>query len=180
MPDARQDDPHVVSLHYRLEHDEKVDFSRASALQHKTEEFFVEIADGKVTFTPKVHFASRDEAQAAVEPLVQSWEIDTELRRGYRIKFVYEGSDVINRAEKPGDKTIYPEGMGRMRILGMDAKLIVTANTYPSPPDDFAADENVAAMMEVYRSFKDGTFPISSMGYRCLTHLEDSTGAKKA
>ncbi len=67
-------DPQVVYLRYRVEHDEDVDYSAAEPLEHEAGDFTVHVADGNVDFVMKTHFATVEEAQKAVEPFIRAWE----------------------------------------------------------------------------------------------------------
>ena len=46
-------DPHVVALHDRVHHHDRVDYSRAEPFIFETSELHVEVKDQKALFQPK-------------------------------------------------------------------------------------------------------------------------------
>ena len=67
-------DPHVVSLHYRVTHADRVRYD-VSRFLHETDLFAVEITADEATFTMKEHFAFEAEARAVVQPFADSWVV---------------------------------------------------------------------------------------------------------
>ena len=50
-------DPHVEALHYWVEHDGSVDYSKAQPFEYEFREFWVRLENRKVTVRPKGHYA---------------------------------------------------------------------------------------------------------------------------
>jgi hypothetical protein len=75
-------DPHVVALRYRLETDPSLIFDHPPPLEHDTNESTLRLAEGVLTCTMKVHYASADEARAVIDPLLRAWEFVVYLRQG--------------------------------------------------------------------------------------------------
>ena len=84
-------DPHVVSLLYRIDHDSSVDYSEAKPVEDAQTEFDVRVQDDEVEFTMRVHCASVKESRAIVDPYIRLWEFETSLERGrnsFNLRFV--------------------------------------------------------------------------------------------
>src|SRR5690242_15958677 len=113
----RQDDPHVVALHYALKHDNGVDFSKAAPLEHETADFKMRVDGNKVLFTMQTHYADVAAAHAVVEEFTRAWRIHTHLKDGHLIEFAFEHPDIIDRAAKPGDVRLYVHGAS-IRVEG--------------------------------------------------------------
>jgi hypothetical protein len=170
-----QNDPHVVALHYRLDHDETVNFSKAVPLEYETNDFKVRVENKKAVFTMKTHYGDVAAARAVVEKLTRAWKIQTHLVDGHLIEFVFDHPDIINRADKLGDVTVYVQA-GSYTITGGTPTVIVGRISYPPPPPTFTASEDVEAMHARYLRYRAGNEPLPSMAYWCLTRVEDSAG----
>ena len=85
-------DPHVVALTYRLETEGGVHFDADTpAVTHETEEFSVELSDGRAVFLMKEPFASETETRQLTDPFVRAWEISYALARGIgEVDFVFD------------------------------------------------------------------------------------------
>ena len=89
-------DPHVVSLHYRVDNGEGVTFVNPPPVFRETDNFVARLEDGKLAFDLKKHCASSQEAQDCVAGFLRAWEIDVSLRFGKdEINFVYEDADIV-------------------------------------------------------------------------------------
>jgi hypothetical protein len=71
--------PHVRALLYRVEHSSIFSYENAQPFADDLPEFRIRIEDDQATLEPKEHFASADEAQAVVEPVLRAWELDAAL-----------------------------------------------------------------------------------------------------
>ena len=83
-------DPHVVALVYKIEHDSSVDHSEAEPVDHEEERFRVRIEDRHVRVEMNQHHATEDAARRLVEPYICSWELDEALRHrpgSFKLKF---------------------------------------------------------------------------------------------
>ena len=171
-------DPHVVTLTFRIEHDSSVAYrADAPPIQHEEDAFRVALEDGTVRFEFKEHHATEEEALERVLPYVRSWELDACLRGrpgDFRLKF--ERAEVIDRDPSPPPPgtinlagTIIP-GAGTIR-----ARLSVERPCYPPPPSGLtlkADDPDVKTMYYRLSGYYEGHEPLPSMAYFCLTFLE--------
>jgi hypothetical protein len=92
--------PHVVSLTYRVDKAETVDFDKAPPLPTVDRGAFrVNLDAYKAKVEMLDHFASVDQAQRAVEPFLHAWELSADLRAPYeRFRFRYETAEIIDRS----------------------------------------------------------------------------------
>jgi hypothetical protein len=174
-------DPHVVSLHYRL--DESIGLVRYTnpfPVSWNTPIFNAELVDSKLTVKMNEHFASVSEAKGVVDQYLRRWEVEAALQRGlYELLFQYERADVIDR--EPSD-TLPTDTSVRISHLSVETLIgIHTRTSYPSPPTSFQLTANVEMMWQRYRGYLAGREPLSSMAYFCLTVIEsEAAGRKKA
>ena len=84
-------DPHVVALTFRIEHDSSVAYrADAPPIQHQEEAFRVTLEDGTVRFELEEHHATEEGALESVLPYVRSWGLDACLRErpgDFRLQF---------------------------------------------------------------------------------------------
>ena len=73
-------DPHVDALIYRVLHSESIKFQGTREIERS--EFRVDIEDDQACFHMKEHFATEQEARAAVQPFIDQWEFEEALRVG--------------------------------------------------------------------------------------------------
>lgn len=100
-------DPHVVSLQYRIDHDVSVDYSEAEAVEDTQTEFDVRVHDDEAEFTMKVHCATVEEAQGMVEPYIHNWEFETSLERGRNtFSFRFVRAEVVDRNPTSGTVSV--------------------------------------------------------------------------
>ena len=158
--------PHVVALHYTVEHRSSVHYQNASHLSHETSEFHLTLEDNSARFELKKHYADEDEARKAVESFIQHWEFEAGLRSGPRnFKLRYRDAEIRNR------KTVTHV----LRNITASAKITVSRQ-YPSPPSESAIDlndPNVVKMYHRYEKYRLGREPLPSMAFFCLTVLEN-------
>lgn len=60
-------DPHVVALHYEVEHASSIDYSNAEPLELRLDAFDVRVEERRVQFSMKHHFATERNARNVVE-----------------------------------------------------------------------------------------------------------------
>ena len=91
-------DPHVVSLTYKIVAGEGIEFDNPEPLEHETDSFSFKLENGIMTITPKDHFSTKEDARAAVEPYLDAWEFEHALKNGRRnILFKYENAELGDR-----------------------------------------------------------------------------------
>ncbi len=73
-------DPHVVSLTYRIDMADTVDFDRAPPKTVDQGAFRVMLDAGEAKIEMVDHFASVEEAKQVVAPFLRAWELEMDLR----------------------------------------------------------------------------------------------------
>ena len=172
-------DPHVVALHYWVEHDESVDYEDARPLQCENELFHVHADKKQVTIRPKDHYASEEEAREVVEVFIRNWEFHAALDLGGgAFSLAYGGADVYDRDPTPSPSgTVRLSGNLRAGPAMGRARLSVGRTSYPSPPSGPLLNADapfVQSMLSRLERFYRGREPLATMAYFCLTTLEES------
>jgi hypothetical protein len=166
-------DPHVMSLRYLIEHSETLTFEKnPPPLSRETDAFSLRLADGVATFAMKEHHASEESARRVVEGYIRPWEIaETVGPRGTGIRFVFDGSEVVDRDTSPRGPTATLS-----LVPTPTATLAVVMEQYPDPPEDFAVSEDVEVMWRLYEGYLQGRDRLTPMAYSCLTRFKYPTG----
>ena len=169
-------DPHVEALYYRfVTEDDSDDFSQAAPLSGSLGDFDFTLADGHLVARPRLHFASADDAIAALEPHLRAWEQSSLVSRyHYAFRFRYLHPHLIDRAPTPGNQVIELVGIASTATFGIAA--VVRRSNYPPPADDFAASDLTDLLTPRYDNHRRGREPLPSFGYWLLTVLEQSFG----
>ena len=166
-------DPHVVTLEYRIEHGPGIDWSRANPLDVQDDRFDIRVKDGRARFDLKEHYATEEEARASVEAhYIPNWEIDVGLKRGpdvFRLRF--DRSEIVHRNPTPGPPTL----SARTSFSVLTGR----ANLAPPTPTEFPVQPRAAvkrspdvdSMFHRYLGHLDGREPLSGMANYCLTVL---------
>ena len=165
-------DPHVVALRFRVHHHDRVDYGRAGPLVFEALEFIVEVKDQSARFEFKQHYASEEDARRVVEPFIQNWEFDSNLRRDpdcFRLEF--EGAEIIDRRPSPG--VVHGMAMPAKFTFSIPAaKGTAYARTYPLPPSGIdSAHRSVQVLFHRYERYKAGKEPLTSFAYYCYTEI---------
>ena len=171
-------DPHVVSLTYKVEHGKQIDYSNAEPFVLEEDKFYLEVKDNRVRFEFKNHYATEGEAKDSIEDYIRIWEFDAGLKYGpnaFRLKFT--DAEVIDRNPTPG--MTYPKPL-RVEVRVGNVNLILGKKRYPSPPCGMRIDPDVKAMYSRYIGHIEGKELLASMTYFCLTVLERKAGSRKA
>ena len=174
-------DPHVVALHYRVEHHDRVDYSRAEPLAFDTPEFLVGVNDQKARFELKQHYATEKDARWVVEPFIQNWEFDSSLYRDPDcLRFEFKGAEIIDR--RPSSGVVHGRGMSaRFKISIPPGKGKAYARIYPQPPTGIdSAHGDVQVLFQRYVRYKAGKELLTSFAYYCCTEIENVEGGRKA
>jgi hypothetical protein len=179
-------DPHVVSLTYRLEVGENLHFNNPPRLNHETEHFTVVLENGALVVAMKEHHPTVKSAQERVGPFIRSWELDNELQYGANaMRFVYETAELIDRNPPPPGafRGIQAADGISVSVAGVAAKMSVGKAAYPPPPSTFVASPDVITLWNRFQGYREGKEPLPAMAYFCLTVLEargnGRTGAAK-
>lgn len=175
-------DLHVVSLTYKLTHGDGFAFDNPPPVDVDREGFRLRLDCGKLVVTMQQHFATEREARAAVEPTLRAWEIDAGLRFGPRmLSFDFERAEVVDRSP-PRPDGVRVGLMGAIRLGDVRCEAtgvgLVRHASYPAPPTNFVASEDVQTMWSRYRGYLEGKETLLAMAYACLSFLEGTTGKK--
>lgn len=173
-------DPHVVALHYRIEHGPGIDWSRADPLDVQDDRFDIRAENGRVRFDLKEHYATEEAARFSVEAdYIPNWEFDVGLTRGpdaFALRF--DHSDIVDRDPPPGPPTL--------SIRASAGVPTVRANLAPPTPPEFPEPPRAAikrspdvdSMYQHYLRHLGGGEPLPAMAYFCLTKLEQMAGGR--
>lgn len=169
-------DPHVVTLFYKIMREASADYREAEPRDYEEKDFSLRIADGKVCFTMKVHYATEEEAKEAVGEYIDRWEFDVGLQGEPSVfTLVYQNAEIEERNPALG--------MAERKItVGAPLSSVRTVHSkpYPPPPSPgLTLTDNVRRMFDRFRRYHLGREPLPSMAYFCLDILERSTQRPK-
>ena len=172
-------DPHVVALHYEIEHASSIDYSSAEPLELHFDAFDVRVEDSHVRFAMKHHFATERDARDAIDDYIHGWELNATLVRGPNaFKLRYSRSEVEDRKPVPG--VINAQAEPILFNFSTSAQATVSPRTYPTPPSmSLKRSPDVESMFHRYTRFREGREPLTTMAYFCLTVLEAATGERR-
>lgn len=174
-------DPHVVRLRYTLKPGAHVSYDSPADLEFTNEYGRFRLDEGILEFYPRDHFSRAVDAQQAVAPFIESWELSTDLRLTYgELRFVFLDHETIDRSppeHKPKGTTL-KAFMSTVPVSGTLTRHI-RRSQYPAPPEQFRFNADVATMAYRYRLFAQGRESLPSMGYFCLTAVELIGGGRR-
>ena len=176
-------DPHVVALHYRIEHGPNViDWSRADPLDKEEPGFRVQAENGRVRFKLREHYPSEEAARFAVEAdYIPNWEFVVGLERGpnaFALRF--DRSEIVDRNPPPGTAPVkFHSRTGTPTVSVTLAP--PTPPVFPDPPPTaIKRSPHVDSMYQHYLRHLGGGEPLPAMAYFCLTKLEQMAGSRDA
>ena len=172
-------DPHVVALVYKIEHDNSIDYKKAKSFYRNEQAFRLEVADEMARFEMHSHFPTIEEADKALTEYQRAWEFDVQLERGpdtFHLVLDRENSKIIDRNPTPGHVQLDPI---RFTVSVGHARGTVRPPAYPEPPCGITLTPDIETMYNRYMSYRAGREPLAGMANFCLTVLEYSVGKKK-
>lgn len=173
-------DPHVERLHYRISSAASIryDDPESTTFQNPLGKF--DLANEGLVISPNEHFADEAQARAAIEPFLESWEIETDLLSQVRsIRFHFERADIVERNPRnPGEPETFSVEPGSYVLVGKDITMILTRKKYPDPPATFTTTPDLLMAHRRWLAFKDGREPLPAMAYFVLTILEYAAGGR--
>jgi hypothetical protein len=176
-------DPHVVSLNYRVSNLPNVVYDNPSPVFWNNEVFIGNLkTDGSLLCEMKIHFSSIESAKQAVEELLHAWRVAVILQLGSdEIHFLYQDGHIIDRNPPPPGSsiTIRPSFVAARAMVGTPT-IVVSRNKFPDPPSEFRLTSNASILWHRYQNYKSNNEPLLSMTYFCLTILEADAGGRKA
>ena len=178
-------DPHVVALTYKVRHGSDFDYSSAKSLCALTGEVDLRLENGKARFVMRGHHTTEKEARDAIDDYIKAWELAAALEYGpnaFRLEF--DCAEIEDRNPTPGVTTLHFKPLRVAVALGTP-RIVTKPPTYPAPPSKgLARSPDVESMYRRFVGYFEGSEPLTSMAYFCLTVLETSTvkcrGRRKA
>ena len=171
-------DPHVVALHYRIEHGpDVIDWSRANPLDKEEPSFRVKAENGCVRFDLKEHYPSEKAARSAVEAgYIPNWEFIVGLAQGpnaFTLRF--DRSEIVDRNPPPGPPPL--SGHIRAGPAAISGNLAPSKPTFfPEPQTAIERSSDVDNMYHRYLGHLEGREPLPGMAYFCFTVLQKMAG----
>ena len=174
----KMNDPHVVALIYRIEHDDSVDYSEAPSREHEEVSFHVSVDNKTVCFRFKDHHATEREARTEIEAYIRCWEFEATLDgRPGQFGLRFERAQIVDRNPPPTTPGVVDLSLSvRAGSPTVRVSATVTApKPYPRPPSGVTLDPydpNVLTMYWRFKNYVEGKEPLAGMAYFCLTMLE--------
>ena len=170
-------DPHVVALNYKVRHGPDFNYSSAKCLCTHTDDFDLRLEDGKVRFVMRGHHATEQEARDAIDDYIRGWELDAALEHGPNaFQLEFDWAEIVDRNPTSGVTFVRLKPL-RVAVSLSTPRIVANPLTYPAPPaKNLARSPDVESMYLRYVGYFEGSEPLASMAYFCLTVLEASTG----
>ena len=174
-------DPHVVSLKYRVKSENPISFNRPPAVSASAVSYDLTLVDDVLTVTLKEHHPTVASAMERVGDYLRAWEIQAGLEAGFAyFKFEYQDAIVIDRNPPPPGSSI---GHGAVVLASFSVSGTATCHlekaTYPDPPSRFVATTTVGHLWNRYQMYLDGRDLLTTMGYFCLSTMQNDAGGRK-
>jgi hypothetical protein len=174
-------DPHVGWLEYELK--AAWAFDNPPALPWRTPVFEANLSNALLRVEMCAHFETVEQARAAVEPFLQTWEIDVALTHGQRgITFIFKQGHLVDRNPPPPGSPPGPFTAviaARTGRVSCSVACTVAFKCYPPVPSNFSAVPDVLSLWARYEGFKNGREPLPAMAFFCFTLLTDHYGDGK-
>jgi hypothetical protein len=173
-------DPHVAELKYRLSPLDRVSFVPEPSLDFQNELLSGRLSGDSLTITPKVHFATVEEARAVTDPFLRAWELDDALTHGStQFRFDYQDVVIVDRnPPPPGSSVKIVVGVAEITLASDTITVSVARSVFPQPPGAFVATPDAESLWNRYEGYVSGREPILSMAYFCLTLIEARGGSR--
>lgn len=169
-------DPHVVSLRYRVEHKASIEYRNTDPLVHDEDAFRIEIAGHEARFIMNSHFAAEACAREVVESFIRKWEFEVDLTREpdiFRLEFL--DSCIEDRQPSPISPGLLKLDIRETVQLGESVTMRPILHSFPSPPSwQIELTPDVKSMYDRYLGYCNNEEPLTSMAYFCLTVVERS------
>ena len=167
-------DPHVVAIRYRFVSANEFDrFTKAVPMRVIADGFDLRLEDAILTASPQAHFATIDEARAAIEPFLASWSAHARIERARRdIRFEFEDAHVIDRVD---GSAVYPS-VARAQGAAANAAILADNGVYPTPPVHFQTDVVLDALLARLAELDAGRTSITDATYWAVTRIEAAFG----
>ena len=162
--------PHVEALTYILKHDESSDYSLADTIEIEYKTFLLKLEGSEARFELKEHYPTWKQAQQAIQPFIQQWELRASLESGagtFSLKF--KQPEMIDRKPTPGVISVSPAPVSFH--FTTSSPTVTVFRQYPQPPPErrMSIDNpDVQSMLHRYLGHRQGREPLPSMAYFCF------------
>ena len=173
-------DPHVVSLRYRVKTDKSVSYNKPPAVNVSGTAYDMTLNDDVLIVTMKEHHPTVGSAMARVRDHLRAWELQTalDMGRGY-LEFEFEKADVIDR-DPPQPGIVMGHAAVVFRALSVSATVEshIAKAKYPDPPSRFRASPMVEMLWNRYQMYLEGRDLLTTMGYVSLSTIQSEAGGR--
>ena len=171
-------DPRVVALHYRIEHESSVDYSNAEPVDHEEEGFRIRIEERRVCFEMKDDQPTVDSALEVVNSYISNWELDDALTSKpgeFKLRFVRP--EIVDRKPTPGEHEV---SAGPVFWEFTTSATVTKRRPYPKPPVGVSLKRNddVLLMLDRYEDLCKERKHLPAVAQFCLTMLEKLAGGR--
>ena len=172
-------DPRVVALHYRIEHENSVDYSKAEPVDHEEEGFRIRIEEGRVCFVMKDDHPTVDSAMEVVNSYISNWELDDALTskpNEFKLKFVKP--EIVDRKPTPGEHKVSADPV--FWEFSTSVPTVTKGRPYPKPPVGLSLRRNddVLLMLGRYEDLCNDRDKPTNVAYFCLTVVQELAGGR--
>ena len=172
-------DPRVVALHYRIEHESSVDYSKAEPVDHEEKGFRIRIEEGRACFVMKDDHPTVDSALEVVNSYISNWELDDALTSKpgeFKLRFVRP--EIVDRKPTPGEHKVSAGPV--FWEFSTSVPTVTKGRPYPKPPIGVSLKRNddVLPMLGRYEDLCKEREKLPSVAQFCLTMLEKLAGGR--
>ena len=173
-----KNDPHVKALHYWVLHGTGISYDGADPRTQDDDCKSVEVSDGRLTVSPKIHYATEEEAKKAFEPFIRNWEFDAAVEYGSAaFSLKYLGADIVDRNPAPtsaGDAQLSTRGY--IGAVTGTAQATLLMGSYPTPPSAPLLDVDAAyvqRMLSQLDRYLETQKNLALYAYHCWEELHE-------
>ncbi len=160
---------YVESLRYGLKMEKLVEFDDPPPLERNTSSLRLRLEGDELIVWPKVRYGAPEAAKKVVDEYVRAWEIHEALQSGRAtVGFELRSARIVDRTGSEVSEYV----VSRFATLRAVRRAPERRNSYPEPPEAFAASPDTEAMWQRYERYLEGREPLLSMAYACLSRLE--------
>ena len=170
-------DPRVVALHYRIEHESFVDYSKAEPVDHEEEGFRIRIEEDRACFVMKDDHPTVDSALEVVNSYISNWELDAALTgKPNEFKLKFARPEMVDRTPAPGEHRV--SAGPAFWDFTTSVPTVTKGRPYPKPPVGVSLKRNddVLLMLSRYEDLCNDRDKPTNVAYFCLTMLEKLAG----
>jgi len=172
-------DPHVVSLLYKVTFGKDVDYDKAPPLKEDTEDFVCTIDQKRAFFEMITHFSSEEAAKEVTDKFLKTCSIFWGIHNcPNEISFLYKGAEIVDR--RPDQSNALSICVSDTIGISDEVAFHVSRAKFPPIPHDFKVSPDVETIYNRYKGYHDNREKLTSMAYMCLTVLETTGGSRKA